>query len=51
MDAHVEVGESYNLEIRHTGLVYGDQRRAPLRHYTRLQPERRAHRCWARPGR
>ena len=28
MDAHVEVGESYNLELRHAVLVYGDQRRA-----------------------
>ena len=28
MDAHVEIGESYNLELRHAILVYGDQRRA-----------------------
>ena len=28
MDAHVVIGDSYNLELRHAVLVYGDQHRA-----------------------
>jgi PRTRC genetic system protein B len=28
MDAHVEIGQSYHLELRHAVLVYGDQHRA-----------------------
>ena len=28
MDAHVEIGQSYNFELRHAVLVYGDQHRA-----------------------
>ena len=28
MDAHIAIGESYNLELRHAVLVYGDQHRA-----------------------
>ena len=28
MDAHVEIGQSYNLELRHAVLVYGDQHHA-----------------------
>ena len=28
MDAHVEIGQSYNFELRHAVLVYGDQHHA-----------------------
>ena len=28
VDAHVEIGQSYNFELRHAVLVYGDQHRA-----------------------
>ena len=28
VDAHVEIGQSYNFELRHAVLVYGDQHHA-----------------------
>ena len=40
VDAHVEIGQSYNLELRHAVLVYGDQHQAfATLHEIAKQPE------------
>jgi hypothetical protein len=51
VDAHIVIGDSYYLELRHALLVYGDQHRSFATLHEVATQTRRAHRCWARRSR